>query len=319
MANPTMQWQDQFFLVPPDKASDWRMVLLYDAAVDTGLLDALPAHPAALAGRLGLREQAVRVVLEGLALWRIVVIGPDGDCALGPAAPDADARAMVRHHARAIRGWGTLADRLRGMHPSPPGGDIARVEIMLDALAVLGRESAPGAVEACLARLPDARRVLDLGGGHGMFGFEFARRGLAVTMQDRPEVIELVRRKGWLADSDVELFGGDFFQTLPDGPFDLVFCAGVVYTMGAERNLALFRRLRPLLAPGGILAVHTFLRGTDELATLFSAQMLGVSGGASHGQDELQDWLGQAGYPDVASQRLQRRPEWMLFASPAAD
>lgn len=319
MAGRTRQWQEQFFLVPPDEPTDWRMVLLYDAAVDTGLVDALPAHPAALAARLGLREHAVRVVLECLAVWGIVVLGPDEDWGLGPAAPDADARAMVRHHARAIRGWGALPERLRDEQPSQLGGDIARVEIMLDALAVLGRESAPGAVDACLARMPDARRLLDLGGGHSMFGLEFARRGLAVTMQDRPEVVELVRRKGWLADSDVELFAGDFFQMLPDGPFDVIFCAGVVYTMGADRNLALFRRLRPLLAPGGILALHTFLRGTDELATLFSAQMLGAAGGASHGEDEIRDWLGQAGYRGVASQRLQRRPEWMLFASPAAD
>ncbi len=66
------------------------------------------------------------------------------------------------------------------------------------------------------------------------------------------------------------------------------------------------------------LAVHTFLRRTDELATIFSAQMLGgVAGGDSHTEDEFRRWLDQAGYRFVATQQLRRRPEGLLFASPA--
>jgi len=292
------------------------MVLLYDAAVDTGVLDGLPGCPEAVAARLGLHPHPVRVVLDGLALWNIVVAGPDGVYALG-SAPGKDACAVLRHHARAIRSWSAIPARLRGERPTPMGTDPRRVEIMLDALAVMARESAPAAVDACLARTPEARSVLDLGGGHGQFGLEFARRGLQVTMQDRAEVVELARAKGWLALSEVELFAGDFFEALPDGTFDIVFCAGVVYTFGAERNVDLFRRVRPIIAAGGSLAVHTFLRGTDELATLFAAQMLVVPGGDSHGEDELRDWLVQADYESVATLRLWRRPEWMVFASPA--
>ena len=311
-------WQKFAFLVPPNEVQDWRMVLLHDAAVDNGLLDALPGSPAALAADLGLDAHAVRVVLDGLALWDIVVVDPKGVYARGPVAPGADATAVLRHHARAIRNWSNIVERVRGVRPERTGMAPDRLEIMLDALAVMGRESAPGAVDACLARLPDAGSVLDLGGGHGEFGLEFSRRGLRVVMQDRPEVIELARRKGWLAGSGVELFAGDFFETVPSETFDIVFCAGVVYTFDAERILRLLGQVRPLIAPGGQLAVHTFLRGTDELATLFSAQMLGgVPGGESHGEDDFRRWFEQAGYRFVAAQQLRRRPEWILFASPA--
>jgi len=318
MSGATSDWEGLAFLVPPGTLSDWRMVLLFDAAVDTRLLEALPGSPASLAAGLGLSEHAVRVVLDGLALWDIVEAGPDGVYALGSSAPGADGTAVLRHHARAIRGWSNIPDRLRGQAPSPWGADIRPVEIMLDALAVMGRRSAPGAVDACLARAPGARRVLDLGGGHGEFGLEFARRGLDVTMQDRPEVIALAERKGWLAGSGVEVFGGDFFEVLPEGPFDIVFCAGVVYTLNAERARALFGKVRPVIAEGGDLAVHTFLRGTDELATLFAAQMLGgVAGGDSHAEADIREWLHQTGYRSVESQRLERRPEWILFGTPA--
>jgi SAM-dependent methyltransferase len=120
-----------------------------------------------------------------------------------------------------------------------------------------------------------------------------------------------------LDGTGVELFGGDFFESAPDETFDIVFCAGVVYTMDGERVVRLLRRVRPLVAPGGHLAVHTFLRGTDELATLFSAQMLGnVAGGRSHREDDLRGWFDDAGFGDVTTRRLARRPEWMLFAAP---
>lgn len=316
MADYKADWESLAFLVPPGELGDWRMVLLYDAAVEAGLVDGLPASPAALADRLGVEEHAARVVLDGLAVWGIVVVGSDGDYVLGPAAPGPDVAAVLRHHARAIRGWSTIPDRLRGEPPSRAGQDIGAVEIMLDALAVMGRASAPGAVDACLARAPGARSVLDLGGGHGQFALEFARRGLRVIMQDRAEVIEMAQRKGWLAGSAVELFAGDLFETLPSDKFDLVFCAGVVYTFSAERNVALFRQVRSLISAGGILALHTFLGGTDDLATLFSAQMLRVPGGESHGEDDFRRWLDQTGYHSVGSQRLERRPEWLMFASP---
>lgn len=319
MSPDVTPWPALAFLVPPGEVQDWRMVLLHDAAVDNGLLDALPGAAATVAADLGLDAHAVAVVLDGLALWDIVVVDDAGGYVLGPAAPGAEATAVLRHHARAIRGWSTITERVRGVAPDPnrmtPGG----VEIMLDALAVMARGSAPDAVDACLAMAPGAATVLDLGGGHGQFATEFARRGLRTVMQDRPAVIDLARTKGWLDGTDVELFAGDFFETAPDETFDIVFCAGVVYTMDGERIVRLLRRARPLVAPGGLLAVHTFLRGTDELATLFSAQMLaGVAGGRSHGEDDLRRWFDEAGFTTVSTRALRRRPEWMLFAAPTA-
>jgi SAM-dependent methyltransferase len=315
---PAGVWEQWSFLVPPGDLCDWRMVLTYDAALEVGLLSELPDTASALAGRLGLDEYAVRVVMDALAVWDVVVVGDDGVYRLGPAEPDADAAAVLRHHARSIRGWGSIAERLRASGPPPRPADPRAVERMLEALAVNGRESAPAAVDACLERVPAAKSVLDLGGGHGEYALEFARRGLRATMQDRPAVIALAERDDRLAEAGIELFAGDFFETLPDTTFDLVFCAGVVYTLSGERNLELFRRVEPLVAPGGSLAVHTFLRGTDPLAAIFSVQMLGALGGGAHGEDDHRRWLGRAGYGAIESRRLGRRPEWLVFASTIA-
>ena len=111
-------------------------------------------------------------------------------------------------------------------------------------------------VDACLRRFPRARRVLDLGGGHGEQSLEFARRGLRPTMQDRPEVVEIAERRGQLGNAGVELFAGDFFTTLPPGPFDLVICGLTTNMYDGARNRDLYRRPRPITAPAGGLAIE---------------------------------------------------------------
>lgn len=311
-------WNELSFLAQPDEVIDWRKALLYEMAADVGILARLPGSAADLGAGLDLDPRAVRVVLDALAVWAVVDADGDGVYGWGVGAPDADASAVLRHHGRAIRHWATsLPDRLRGADPPRRPMDPRAVGIMLEALVVNARESAPGAVAACLAHVPEARRVLDLGGGHGEYALEFARRGLAATMQDRPEVVGMAEDPHPLTRAGVEVFAGDFFEAVPDGPFDIIFCAGVTYTLGADANLALYRRVRPLIAEGGALALMSFLGGTDALASIFSVQMLsGGGGGGSHRESDYRAWLTEAGYASVSIQPLERRPEWLVVARP---
>ncbi len=305
-------WEERSFLAAPDRVADWRMALLYDAAAEAGLLDHLPAMPEELAGRHGLDARAVRVVLEALASWEVVA-ADGGRFSAGSRFPDADQGAVLRHHARSMRLW---AERLPArIGAGEGGGNPWGLALWLDALAVNARQSAPGAIDECLRRRPGARTVLDLGGGHGEYALEFVRRGLRVTMQDRPEVIELARRGGGLEAAGVVLHPGDFFEAVVAGPFDIVFCAGVTYTYDADRNRALLRRVRPSVSPDGILAIHTFLRGRDPRAAIFAVQMLGVAGGDTHAEEDYRRWLSEAGFGSVDVTHLPRLPESMLFAA----
>lgn len=309
-------WDELSFLAPPGRTADWRMVLLYDAAADAGVISSLPGSPKDLAAGLGLDVHAVRVVLDALAVWDVVKL-TDGRYLPGPNLPTAEAAAVWRHHARSIRLWSReLEGRLRSSRGSaspslPPG-----LALWLEGLAVNARESAPAAVDACLTRVPGARRVLDLGGGHGEYALEFARRGVDVTMQDRPEVVELVRRVGDLEDQGVELFAGDFFEVLPGGHFDVVFCAGVTYTYDGETNLRLARTVKGVVATGGVFAVLTFLRDAVPVAPVFAVQMLAVGrGGDTHSYEDYRGWLLRAGFESVDAKGLVRPGESLVFAS----
>jgi hypothetical protein len=117
-------------------------------------------------------------------------------------------------------------------------------------------------------------------------------------MQDRSEVVDLVHTR--LAAAGVSTFAGDLFETMPGGPFDLVFCAGINHTYGADRNQALCHRAAAVTSPGGAIAIVTYLRGRDAMAPTFAVQMLvGGGGGDTHAEDDYRRWLSDAGLPRV--------------------
>lgn len=287
---------DLTFLAPPGEVADWRMILLCDAAIATGLFDKLPGTVDELAGRTGLRAGSLRVVLDALATLGVLEAGAGGAYTIGPAAPEPAAMPSVRHHARAMRRWATTIEPvLRG--EETPSSAISDPEMFHDALARNAQKVAPELVDVCLQRFPDAGSVLDLGGLHGEYSLEFARRGLKATMQDMPAMIDVARRRGRLEAAGVELYEGSFFEAVPDGPFDLAYCSGITHTFDGEHNLMLFRNLRRVVSPGGGVAVVTFLRGRDPLAALFAVQMLvNDNGGDTHTEEEYRAWLTEAGF-----------------------
>jgi 2-polyprenyl-3-methyl-5-hydroxy-6-metoxy-1,4-benzoquinol methylase len=287
--------KDLTFLAPPGALADWRMILLCDAAIAAGVFDKLPGSAEEVADRAGLAPEALRVVLDALTTLEVVQKAPDGTYSLGPAAPEPAAMPSVRHHARAMRRWATsIEPQLRGQATT---SEMTDPETFHDALSQNAQKVAPEVVDAVLGRFPDAGSVLDLGGLHGEYSLEFTRRGLKATMQDMPAMIDVARRRGRLEPAGVELYEGSFFETVPDGPFDLAFCSGITHTFGGEQNLMLFRNLRPVVAPGGGVAVVTFLRGRDPMSALFAVQMLiNDNGGDTHTEEEYRAWLGEAGF-----------------------
>jgi ubiquinone/menaquinone biosynthesis C-methylase UbiE len=287
---------DLTFLAPPGEVADWRMILLCDAAIATGVFDKLPGRLDELSARTALRPDALRVVLDALVTLGVLEGGDEGVYRVGPAAPEPAAMPSVRHHARALRRWATDVEPiLRG--EAAAGAGVTDPDMFHDALARNAHKAAPELVDVCLQRFPDARSVVDLGGLHGEYSLEFARRGLKATMQDMPAMIDVARRRGRLEAAGVELFEGSFFELVPDGPFDLAYCSGITHTFDGEHNLMLFKNLRRVVAPGGGVAVVTFLRGRHPLTALFAVQMLvNDNGGDTHTEAEYREWLTEAGF-----------------------
>ncbi len=117
-----------------------------------------------------------------------------------------------------------------------------------------------------LGRIPGvsgARRILDIGCGHGTYLAGFLSRyrdAHGVGVEIDAEVAEEARRR--LREAEVwrraEVRTGDFRELqLPAGSHDLVLLNNTLhYFPPAERD-ALFRRVRGRLSPGGVLAIQT--------------------------------------------------------------
>lgn len=315
---PGVAPEDSFF-AGPNQVDDWRKVLLCDAAAEAGVLAALPASPAVIADRFGLDQRAVRILLDALAVWDVVVASEDDSYGPGPAMAGDDDPAVLPHHGSAIRNWSrVIDDRLRGAPVTPPAPQPApNTAKWLDTLAVFARRWAPTLADACLARFPEATTALDLGGGHGEYALELARRGLRVTIQDRIEVTDLAQADGRMAAAGVKVFAGDFFEQLPDRAFDLVLLANVAHTHDAAHNIELCRRILPNIAAGGGLAMTAFVRGRDPRSAIFALQMMsGTGGGDAHTEHDYARWLGEAGFSSCLTTDLDAQPQSLVLAQP---
>lgn len=319
MSQPAGAVAGDSFFAEPDRVDDWRKALLYDAAADAGLLAALPDSAEALSVKLNLDGRAVQILLDALAVWDLVTVAENGHYGRGSRMPNAEEDAVLRHHGRAVRSWSkVIDDRLLGDATARPGTAAGtRSATGMDALAVFARRWAPTMVDACLARFPDATTALDLGGGHGEYALELVRRGLRVTMQDRPEVTASVDHR--LTQSGVDIFAGDFFERLPDATFDLVLLANVAHMFDAAHNVELYRRVLSRINPGGGLAIMAFVRGRDPRSAIFALQMLtGGGGGDAHTEHDYARWLREAGYSASETRDLKGQPQSLVLAQPQA-
>jgi 2-polyprenyl-3-methyl-5-hydroxy-6-metoxy-1,4-benzoquinol methylase len=289
------------FLAQPGEAPDWRLVVIYAAAAETGLLGALPGTPSELAARARLDEGAVRITLEALAAFGIVEVTESRYVRTSEAA-DVDDDIALRHHAWVIRRWAAeLESHLRGvtLPPAPPVSPESN-NVRLRFMAGDARRRSPIAVDACLARHPQARRVLDIGGGHGELALAFTQRGLRATLQDLPATIEAVRRDPRLAEAGVEMFASDVFKALPEGPFDIVACSALTPLFSEDQNRELFRRILSVLSPDGVLLILTMLRGSKPVVSCFSIYMLiTAQANGTHTEECYRQWLEDAGYRNV--------------------
>lgn len=301
-----------------EPVADWRLALGFAAASDAGLLSSLPGTVAEIAAGAGADQTASRVVLEALEVWGVVARDGAARYEPGPGWPSPGEAAGLLQQARFIRGTAEyLPDRLRGVVSPPAERSATELDRWQAAMGARARRVAPALIDACLAAVPHARRALDLGGGHGEYALEFARRGLGAVLQDRPSILDLPgRRQAW-AEGGVEVFAGDFFESLPAGPFDVVLCSGVTHTFDGEHNRRLYQRVRPLVADGGAFMIVTFLRGTPQ-ARVFAVQMLVVGNrGDTHGEDDYRAWLGEAGF-SMEVFPVAGSPQGLIVARPVA-
>ncbi|HEU0076899.1 MAG TPA: methyltransferase, partial [Longimicrobiaceae bacterium] len=164
-----------------------------------------------------------------------------------------------------------------------------------------------------LAALPDtARRLLDLGGGHGIYAAAFCNRHpeLHATLFDLPEALEAGREM--LADAGLEgrvdFLAGDLLRDDFGSGYDAVLLASVVHCLLPEDCARLLGRVRDALNPGGVVIVSEQVaerrRGDTELRhaflQTFSVNLFHLMGGQLDPRETIAGWLTGNGFEPPA-------------------
>jgi SAM-dependent methyltransferase len=152
-------------------------------------------------------------------------------------------------------------------------------------------EAALPAVTAALSGgMP--RRVLDLGGGPGVFAERMAAcwPGAEVGMMDLDPVLLALARAG--TGGRVRVHRGDLESpwtgaVVADGPYDLVTIVMTLHYLAPERARAVYRAARSVLRPGGLLVVADLMPDSG-LATF--ADRLEAPGEAAAGLAWIRWW-----------------------------
>ncbi len=170
-------------------------------------------------------------------------------------------------------------------------------------LALAGRAHNVAPVLARNYPLDGARRLLDVGGGTGIYAIAWLQRhpGLTAIVWDRPEVLKVAREmaEAFGVVDRLELIPGDMFlDPVPTGA-DVVLLSNILHDWDVPACRELVARCASGLPTGGRLLVHdVFLN--DALdgplpVALYSAALFRLTEGRAYSAAEYRDWLSEAG------------------------
>lgn len=225
----------------------------------------------------------------------------------------AEAWPMLGELAGAVRRGGPQTTLWQAMQARPQLGE--RFSAYMGAFA---RDLGPD----LLARVPvgdDQRRLLDLGGSHGLHSIRFCERypQLSAQIVDLPSALSetpaTIAAHG-LAER-IALTPGDVLEFDWGQGFDLVFYLSVAHNQSADDNRRVIRRIRDSLKPGGLLVIHEYLDDQPPGAyhAAFKLTLLYETGTQIHRETDYRDWLAEAGFASVERIDLDPREKGSLL------
>jgi SAM-dependent methyltransferase len=150
-----------------------------------------------------------------------------------------------------------------------------------------------------------ARRMLDLGGSHGLYAASLCRRypQLSAVILDLPVAIEhaapLLAREG-MRERVVHRAGDVLTEDLGEGEWDVVFASSLVHHFDEASNRELARRAARALRPGGVLILQELVRPRSprqagQIGALLGLYFALTSRSGTWSFEEMAAWQREAG------------------------
>ena len=212
-----------------------------------------------------------------------------------------------------LKDWGTLPAAVKSGQPtassSTEEADNEFWHVLVPAIAALSFPVAQLAAQRLGIAKAGAVRWLDVGGGSGVWsavwlGANAQARGFQL---DWPVVNRI--GKGFVGGFGVadrfQTIDGDFHTTdFGSGTYDFGIYSHIAHQETPAENVAVFKKFRRAIKPGGTLVVNDFVLSDDRtghpFAMMFAAQMVLVSkGGFTWRQSDYRTWLAEAGFTSI--------------------
>jgi len=155
-----------------------------------------------------------------------------------------------------------------------------------------------------------AARLLEVGCGSGIYIKQAAAKNPQLTalgIELQPEVAEMARRnmETWHLENRVQIKSGDIRGQDFGNDFDIVTLYNNIYYFPVAERVALLKRLKSFLKPGGFLALITGCQGGQplmELLNLWGATTAGCD--RLPGAEEMAAQMKAAGFEKIQTKNL---------------
>ena len=286
-----------------------------------------PRTPGEMARLTGLSTQAAELLMRAAASLDLLRARADGTYGLGlqgaALIENPGVLAMIEHNALLYR---DLSDPVAALRQARPTGELARFwgytadghDALLaskttDAYSQLMAVSQEMVADEVLdvISFADARRLLDVGGGHGAFACAVARRWphLSVGVFDLPAVAQAAAAAARAAGvEDFLACEGDFVtDQLPEGA-DVISLVRVLHDHDDTVVLRLLERVRCALPANGTVVIAEPMRAKRGAAAramdaYFGFYLRGMGRGRIRSVDEIASLMQRAGFVECRAKR----------------
>ena len=170
-------------------------------------------------------------------------------------------------------------------------------------MALAGRAKNVAPMLAARAPVNNARKLLDVGGGTGIYSYAMLRQhpDLRAVIFDRAEVLKVAREMALqygVADRTEFIAGDMFVDAMPAG-CDVILLSNILHDWDVPVCRSLVKRCAAALPAGGQLLIHdVFLNDNFDgplPVALYSAALFTLTEGRAYSAAEYRQWLVEAG------------------------
>jgi ubiquinone/menaquinone biosynthesis C-methylase UbiE len=309
--------------------------LILGAAIEHRIFDLLAdgAKTAAEVSREnGASLRGVRAIMNALVGFELLKKDDEGRYSLTPESAAFLVRknpdyvgGILRHGDQLIPRWLPLSEIVKTGKPAmavnQEGDGSAFFVDFVEDLFPVGYPSA----KALAAAFPQARKVLDVAAGSGVWSIPLAQNSkeVRVTALDWPGVLPATRRvtERMGVAGQYEFLAGDLNSADLGNGYDLATLGQILHSEGETHSRALLGRVFQALAPGGTIAIAEFIANEDRtgppLAMLFAVNMLvNTEDGDTFTVTEISQWLREAGFVDPRTMEVPAPSPLILASKP---